>query len=90
MKHCIVKISILFGPSACGGEGMLYDRARRGWLCPDHAQERLCEFCQAEKGWARVWYQQQRVACAAWLCLSCVGVRGQAATTRPNKKPGKA
>jgi hypothetical protein len=88
MKRCIVKTSTLFGPFACGCEGIMYDRARKGWLCRDHTQERLCEFCQAERAWVRRCYLYQGVACDAWLCRSCAGVRGQAAITRPINKPG--
>ena len=35
---------------------MIYDRARKGWLCPEHISEWLCEFCQAELAWARACY----------------------------------
>jgi hypothetical protein len=89
MKSCIVKISTLFGVSPCGNEGLIYDRARKGWLCRDHTKERLCEFCHAEKVWARVCYLSDGVACDAWLCRSCAGVRGLVAITRPIKKTGK-
>ena len=89
MKRCTLKISTLLRPSVCGGEGIMYDRARKGWLCRDHTKERLCEFCYAEKAWARVWHQYQGVAYNPWLCLSCAGVRVKAAATRPINKPGK-
>ncbi len=81
MNPCILKISTLYGLSACGCEGTLYDRARKGWLCRDHTKERLCEFCHAEKAWARVCYRSEGIACYAWLCHSCAGVRGPVATT---------
>ena len=89
MKRCTLKISTLFGPSVCGAEGIMYDRARKGWLCRDHTKERLCEFCHAEKGWAKVWNQYQGVAYDPWLCPSCAGVWVKTATTRPINKPGK-
>lgn len=89
MKRCTLKISTLFGPSVCGAEGIMYDRARKGWLCRDHTKERLCEFCHAEKGWAKVWNQYQGVAYNTWLCPSCTGVRVKAAIARPINKPGK-
>ena len=89
MKTCIIKISTLFGMSTCGHEGTMYDRARKGWLCRDHTKERLCEFCHAQGVWVRVCYQNEGVACDAWLCLSCAGVRDQAATIRPINKLGK-
>lgn len=89
MKPCIIRISTLLGASVCGHDGTIYDRARKGWLCRDHTKERLCEFCHAERAWARVCYQYQRVACDAWLCLSCAGVRAKTATTRPINKPDK-
>lgn len=73
MHGCVVKMSCLFGPSSCGRKGLVYDRARRGWLCRDHTKERLCEFCHAERGWARISYQRHGMACDAWLCLSCAG-----------------
>jgi hypothetical protein len=87
MNPCVVKISTLFEASVCEHEGTIYDRARKGWLCRDHAKERLCEFCHAEKGWAWIWYQG--MDCYPWLCLSCAGVRGMTATTRLINKPGK-
>ena len=89
MKPCILKISNLFGTCDCVGEGIMYDRARKGWLCRNHTKERLCEFCHAERAWARVCYQYQRVTYDAWLCRWCAGVRGQAAIPRPINKPGK-
>jgi hypothetical protein len=89
MYFCVVKVSTLYGPSACGDAGIMYDRARKGWLCRDHTKERLCEFCHAERAWARVWHQYQGIAYYPWLCLSCAGVRAKAATTRPINNPGK-
>ena len=81
MHRCVVKMNSLFGPSSCGRDGIVYDRARKGWLCRDHTKDRLCEFCQAERAWARVCYQYHGVAYDAWLCLSCAGC-----TMRHNQK----
>jgi hypothetical protein len=80
-KICAKKLDSLFGPRSCGKPGVVYDRARKGWLCRDHTKERLCEFCHAEKAWARVWHQHQGIAYYPWLCLSCAGVRAKAAPT---------
>lgn len=81
MHRCVVKMSSLFGLSSCGRDGIVYDRARKGWLCREHTKDRLCEFCQAERALARICYQQQGVAWDAWLCLSCAGC-----TMRNNQK----
>ena len=86
---CVKKQDSLFGPRCCGKPGVVYDRARNGWLCRDHTKERLCEFCQAENAWARVWHQYQGIAYYPWLCLSCTGVRDKGAPTRPINKPDK-
>lgn len=74
---CVIKTVGLFGPCACGREGMVYDRARRGWLCPEHLRERLCEFCQAERAWARTCYHVDGVLHEAWLCADCIGLHGK-------------
>lgn len=73
MKSCVIRGDSLFGPRACGREGVMYDRARKGWLCREHTKERLCEFCQAERAWGRQCYLKGGVAFDAWLCLGCAG-----------------
>jgi hypothetical protein len=52
--RCDLKLPSLFGPACCGREAATYDRARKAWLCPEHTKERLCEFCQSERAWARL------------------------------------
>lgn len=74
MNRCILRADSPFGPLPYGREGTIYDRARRGWLCRDHGKERLCEFCQTEKAWARVRHERDGIASESWLCLSCAGV----------------
>jgi hypothetical protein len=78
MKHsCVIKTSGLFGPCDCGREGVIYDRARKGWLCPEHSRERLCEFCQYERAWGRVCYHADGKLYEAWLCVDCLGVQSR-------------
>lgn len=74
MNRCVFRLESLYGPLPCGREATVYDRARKGWLCRDHSQERLCEFCQGDRAWARLWHQRDRVATESWLCLACAGV----------------
>lgn len=74
MKSCVIRGDSLFRPLACGREGVMYDRARKGWLCREHTKERLCEFCQAERAWARQCYLKGGIATDVWLCLGCAGV----------------
>jgi hypothetical protein len=77
-KHsCVNKTSGLFGPCRCGREGAIYDRARKGWLCPEDMRERLCEFCQGERAWARTCYLDEGVFHEAWLCADCLGLHGK-------------
>jgi len=75
MKHCAMKTLGLFGPEPCGRLGLVFDRARKGWLCRDHTGERLCEFCQGEPARTRLWYHQNAAACEVWLCRDCAGIR---------------
>lgn len=72
---CVVRITSRFGPTCCGRHATIYDRARKGWLCPEHHRERLCEFCQAERAWVRVCYRLHEVLCEAWLCGDCAPVQ---------------
>jgi len=74
MNRCVLRTDSLFGALPCGREGTTYDRARKGWLCRDHARDRLCEFCQSEPAWARIWHRREGVATESWLCLACTGV----------------
>jgi hypothetical protein len=75
LKHnCVIKTSGLFGPYCCGRDGAIYDRARKGWLCPGHSRERLCEFCRAERASARACYLVESVLHEAWLCADCIGL----------------
>ena len=71
---CVVKITNLFGLTCCGRQATIYDRARKGWLCSEHHRERLCEFCQAERAWARLCYVKDEVLCEAWFCADCAGI----------------
>ncbi|MBI4000503.1 MAG: hypothetical protein HY348_01800 [Nitrospira defluvii] len=71
--RCVITSPSLFGPACCGREATTYDRARKAWLCPEHAKERLCEFCQAERAWARLCYLNDEVLCEVWLCAGCAG-----------------
>ncbi len=74
MNRCIFRLESLFGLLPCGRDGSTYDRARKGWLCRDHGKERLCEFCQGERAWGRVWHLREGIASESWLCLACAGV----------------
>lgn len=74
MRQCTFRLESLFGPTPCGREGTVYDRARKGWLCRNHSKERLCEFCQTDRTWARVWHLTGGIASESWLCLACTGV----------------
>jgi hypothetical protein len=77
-KHsCVIKTSGLFGPCRCGREGAIYDRARKGWLCPEHSRERLCEFCQYERAWGRLCYHADGKLYEMWLCPECAGLDGR-------------
>ncbi len=71
---CVRKIDSLFGPICCGQPGLVYDRARKGWLCTAHSHERLCEFCQADRMWGRICYQSEGVAREIVLCCACAGL----------------
>jgi hypothetical protein len=75
MHHCVFKLETWYGLMPCGDDGTVFDRARKGWLCRRHARERLCEFCQAERAWARVCYRYRGITHDAWLCNMCVGYR---------------
>lgn len=79
MRSCVIRSASLFGPLACGCDGIIYDRARKGWLCRNHTKERLCEFCQAQHAWGRCCYLKEGIASEAWLCMECAGwsVRNQ-------------
>ena len=72
--RCDLKLPSLFGPACCGREASTYDRARKAWLCPEHTKERLCEFCQLERAWARLCYVVDDVLCEVWLCADCAGL----------------
>lgn len=74
MNRCIFRLDSLYGPLPCGREGSIYDRARKGWLCRNHAKQRLCEFCHTGQAWARLWHHCDGIAVESWLCLSCMGV----------------
>lgn len=78
MNSCVFRLVNLFGPCPCGREGSIYDRARKGWLCRDHGKERLCEFCQSERAWGRVWHLRDGIASESWFCLSCAGAESGA------------
>ncbi len=71
---CVRKIDSLFGPTCCGRLGLVYDRARKGWLCAAHSQERLCEFCQVDTMWARICYLEEGIAREVLLCSTCAGL----------------
>ena len=71
---CIKKLTSLFGPTCCGRTGIVYDRARKGWLCSEHSKERLCEFCQADRVWGRICYETDGIAREVWLCCFCAGL----------------
>lgn len=73
MNGCVIGSVDLYGLVRCGRKGSVYDRARKGWLCRDHATERLCEFCHAERAWAKVWHQDGGMACEIRLCAPCAG-----------------
>ncbi|MCS6294849.1 MAG: hypothetical protein H8K09_01315 [Nitrospira sp.] len=75
--RCSLKLPSLFGPACCGREATTYDRARKAWLCPEHAKERLCEFCQFERAWVRFCYREYDVTCEIWLCVECAGLTGR-------------
>ena len=72
--RCSLKLPSLFGPACCGREATTYDRARKAWLCPEHTKERLCEFCQSERAWARLCYPVDDVLSEVWLCADCAGL----------------
>lgn len=72
-NYCVMKTKDLYGPRPCGREGMVFDRARKGWLCRQHLKDRLCEFCHANRTWGEVWFQNAGIASKACLCLSCAG-----------------
>ena len=74
---CVVKIQSPLGLTCCGQPATLYDRARKDWICTAHHQERLCEFCQSERAWARVQMRAHisRSPCEVWLCASCAGIK---------------
>ena len=74
---CVVKIQSPLGLTCCGQPATLYDRARKDWICTAHHQERLYEFCQSERAWARVQMRAHisRLPCEVWLCASCAGVK---------------
>ncbi len=76
MSHntCVRKVESLFGQTCCGRPGLIYDRARKGWLCAEHSQERLCEFCQADWVWGRICYQAEGVTQEILLCSACAGL----------------
>ena len=73
--RCVIKTCGLFGVSGCEREGIEYDPARRGWLCLEHLNERLCEFCQSERAWARLCYEAKQGLGDVWLCPDCIGIR---------------
>lgn len=73
IERCKYRLDSLHGPLPCGRDGNIYDRAKKGWLCRDHGKERLCEFCQSEKAWARACQQIGGIASEIWLCQSCAG-----------------
>ncbi len=75
MNGCVFRLVNLFGPCPCGRDGSIYDRARKGWLCRDHSKERLCEFCQGGKAWARICQPIEGIASEVWLCQSCAGLK---------------
>ena len=74
---CVVKIQSLLRFTCCGQPATIYDRARKDWLCSEHHRERLCEFFQSERAWARVQMRPHfyRASCEVWLCASCAGIR---------------
>ncbi len=71
---CVRKNDSLFGLMCCGRPGLVYDRARKGWLCVEHSPERLCEFCQADRMWGRICYVEDGVAREILLCCTCAGL----------------
>lgn len=71
---CVIKITSLVEPTCCGRQATIYDRACKGWLCPGHHRERLCEFCQSERAWARVRPHIYGVYCEVWLFAPCMEV----------------
>ena len=74
---CVVKIQSALGLTCCGKPATLYDRARKDWICTDHHRERLCEFCQSERAWARVQMRPHisKAPYEVWLCASCAGIK---------------
>ncbi len=74
---CVIQINSLLGLTRCGKPATLYDRARKEWICTEHHRERLCEFCQCERAWARVQMRPHLYAapCEVWLCAACAGIR---------------
>jgi len=68
MRWCVFRVDSLFGTVPCGHDGVVFDRVRKGYLCRMHAQERYCEFCQAEQARRRVCYEYEGVARDAWVC----------------------
>ncbi|ULA59264.1 MAG: hypothetical protein LZF60_120002 [Nitrospira sp.] len=74
VNGCARKVDSLFGPTYCGRPGLIYDRARKGWLCAAHSHERLCEFCHADRMWGRICYQCDGVAREILLCCACAGL----------------
>lgn len=72
--RCSLKQPSLFDQACCGREATTYDRARKLWLCREHAKERLCEFCHSERAWARLCYVVDDVLCEVWLCANCAGI----------------
>jgi hypothetical protein len=79
---CVIQINSLLGITRCGKPATLYDRARKEWICTEHHRERLCEFCQCERAWARVQMRPHLYAspCEVWLCAL---LRGNTGTVGP-------
>ena len=75
--RCDLKLPSLLGPSCCGREATTYDWARKAWLCPEHTNERLCEFCQFERAWERFCYAEYEMMHEIWLCVDRAGLAGR-------------